>query len=749
MDNTFLKSSDDKPMDLGSLFLSYVKYYSDYAKANPMKNRPETWVESVTDVMNMHREKYAHIKSDELKGYIDFAENMYKQKRVLASQRNLQFRGEQVKKHNSRLYNCSVTYVDRARAFSEIMYQLMCGCGVGYSVQYKNINKLPSIAKRGNDIVEYIIRDEIEGWADAIGVLMSSYFTSDQQFPEYFGKKIMFNYDRIRPRGAYISGGYKAPGADGLRDSIQKIEKLFERQLNEGASRLRSIDVHDIICHSSDAVLSGGVRRSALISIFDLEDEDMLSAKIGNWFIDNPQRGRANNSALILRNHHTKDQFLKLLKMTEQFGEPGIFFAESDDIITNPCAEIGFVPIDDTTGETGWSMCNLTEINASLARTKEDFFKACMAASIIGTLQAGYTDFKYLTDVSKRIIEKEALLGVSITGWMSNPSLFDKELLKEGARIVKETNEKVAKLIGINKAARTTCVKPSGNASVLLGTTSGIHGEHARQYFRIMQYTKNSEIAKYLEKYMPEMLENSVWSKTGTDYAIYVPVVANENAIFKSELYDEKLLNYVKFVQQYWVEEGTNVENCIRPYIRHNVSNTVDVKNWDVIAEEIWENRHIYGGLSFLPALGGDKIYQQAPFTAVLNMQEIVDKYGDGALFASGLIVDAQHRFNNLWTATDMLKDENIPLTGSTDEVLLMKDWIRRAKKFAKNYFSYDLNLMVECLKDVHLYHKWTKINKVFKPVDFEAIFKKEKEDIDIDTLGAVACSGGACEVTF
>lgn len=882
----------------GRDFLSNSKFFSDYAKYIPSKGRLETWGEATDDVLLMHSQKYKHINDPEFWKAFNKAREAYNNKMVLASQRNLQFRHEQITKHNSKLYNCSVVYVNKPRVFSEIMYQLLCGCGVGYSIQRHNVEQLPLVSKRSENFVEYTIPDSIEGWADALGILTSSFFSKNQHFPEYYGKKVIFNYDLIRAKGAFISGGFKAPGPDGLKKSLDAIERIFER-VAEG--HLTSLDVHDILCHASDAVLSGGVRRSAMIALFDINDELMLNCKTGMWFNDNPQRGRANNSAILVRDEVTKEQFLNLIEKTKSFGEPGIFFAEKKDVITNPCVtsdtkilteedgyvpvdeligrkfttivdgelyestdkgffstgiqpvyrvytspdtepdhtfnkevkylyidcteahqllvlnedgstsfkelknislgdklvinnifkgvndlvlyetviekeyigdrevydcqipginrydsngfishncgEIGFTPIDDETGETGWSMCNLTEINALKCQTLAQFLEACECAATLGTMQAGYTDFPYLGEVTERIIRKEALLGVSITGFMGNPKLLNPEWLRLGAERVKETNKKIAKLIGINPAARTTCVKPSGNASAILGTTSGVHGEHSPAYFRIMQLNKETELAKYLSENFPEIIEEGVWSANNSDYALYIPIVAESNSIYKEELINTKLLEYVKLIQENWVEPGTNVELGIRDYVRHNVSNTITVDNWDEVAEWVWENRNIMGGMSFL-SNSGDKIYQQAPFTSVLNsVAKINETYGDGALFASGLIVDGLHAFdNNLWNACDAVSNKNNKLIGTRVQILIQKDWIRRAKSFAKNFFKGDIEKMINCLKDVHLFHKWHKINRRFKHIDFNDINFTPKY-ADIDTLGAVACSGGACEI--
>lgn len=422
------------------------------------------------------------------------------------------------------------------------------------------------------------------------------------------------------------------------------------------------------------------------------------------------------------------------------------FFA--DGILVHNCVEIGMKPqtID---GKSGWQGCNLTEINGSKCNTKEDFLRACKASAIIGTIQASYTDFKYVNPISKEIFDKEALLGCSITGFVNNPKiLLDSETLKEGAELIKIVNKQVAEILGINQAARTTCVKPSGNASVLLETASGIHGEHSELYFRVMQLNKSEDIAQYLLKSYPELLEESVWSATKSDYVIYIPVRTKKGSLYKDQLLGVKQLEYVKLVQQSWVEAGTNIDLCIDPKIRHNVSNTIQVDNWDEVEEYIYQNKAFFAGVSLLP-LTGDKIYPQAPFTAVITPTEMLEKYGSASMFASGLVVDALHCFNdNLWQACDHVLKRDLPLEGTRTQVLLKKDWVRRAKQFAKRYFANNYEELTYCLKDVHLYHKWLNVNRIIKNLDVSKIEIKP-QFTDINTMGAVACSGtnGGCEV--
>lgn len=731
----------------GRKLASDIKFYTDYSKFLPSHNRAETWEESVERVMGMHRFKYAKQieKYPELKRAIDFAEKSYKEKNILGSQRALQWAdgpGVGILKHEMRMYNCLGSYADRIEFFNEAFYLLLCGCGTGFSVQYPHVQKLPPLRERDGEAKTFVVLDNIEGWADAAGALISSFVHPDFDTPffNYQGHHIAFDFTQVRPKNAKISGGFKAPGPDGLRESLAKIEALLTK-FTRGQERIKlnPITVYDIVMHLADAVLSGGVRRSATICLFSPTDEEMIRAKTGNWMQDNPQRARSNNSAVLVRNKVTKEQFGKFFEYVHQYGEPGFFFTEHEDIITNPCAEIGFWAQTED-GESGWQGCNLCEINGAKCTTPVKFYEACRAAAIMGTLQAGYTDFKYVGATTKEIFEREALLGVSVTGWTNNPEvLFDTDIMEEGAEIVKITNEHIAELIGINPAARTTCVKPSGNASVILGTGSGIHGEHAEMYFRNMQMNKEDDVAKVFAKYNPDAVEDSVWSSNGTDWVFSIPIEAPKNSLFKRHLVGINQLELVRLVQNSWVEHGTNEDYSVNPVVRHNVSNTIQVSDWAGVRDYIFHYRGDFAGVSLL-GIAGDKAYAQAPFTEVFPREVLVDWYGDAALFASGLIVDGLHAFNdNLWQACSWA------LEGKEGKVL-QTDWVRRALKFANNYFNGDVGMMTHCLKDVFNYHKWVKIQSNLVDIEWE----KEQiipKFVDVDTLASAACIGGVCEV--
>jgi len=751
-------------MQKGKKFLSDLKLHSDYFKWLESKGRYETWEDACENIIDGHRKKYEKYSKD-IEVYLNSALESMKEQSVLASQRNLQYRYEQIMKHNTRMFNCTSGHIARNRVFQEIFYLALSGCGFGGGLSIPFVNNLSLIQKRTLGAKTFVIEDSIEGWADSLGALMSSYFVNEQPFPEYAGYELKFDYSQIREKGSFISGGFRAPGHDGLKQSLEKIEQLIEKWITTEGNKIRPILAFDVICHSADAVLSGGVRRSALNMIVDPNDDEMIHAKTGNWRMENPQRGRSNNSVLLLRSEVKKEQFEYLVKLNDGANDIGFVFANSWFDMFNPCFEILKIPVlmdvdfskikyDEVEefvrvnkDKFGIQGCNLTEINAEKCTTKEKFFKACRDASILGTLQAGYTNFPYLGDISRQIFEREALLGVSITGWMNNPKLFNAELLQEGAQVVKDINKEVAKVIHINQAARTTCVKPSGNASVVLGTASGIHPEHSEKYFRVMQLNKGTDTASWLTENMPFLLEESVWSSTKSDYVVFVPIENPKNGLFKKDMKGIKHLELIKLVQQNWVNAGTNHELCAYQRVNHNTSCTVIIDDKDVIVDYIWNERDLFTAVSFMSDYG-DKDFNQAPFTSVLNLDELVETYGKGSVLASGLIIDGLHYFNeNLWLACDTLLDDSIVVSGTREQVLLKKYWLSRAKKFAKNYFKGDLTRMIYCLKDVHLFYKWETITRQFREVNFGEILDKPQYK-DISDFAAQACSGGSCEIT-
>lgn len=677
--------------------------------------------------------------------------------------------------------NCTVSFCDRIRFFQECFWLLLCGCGTGFSVQKHHVAKLPDFFENRKNLrkVKYVIPDTIEGWADALGVLLATYMPHPE-FENYEGCEVSFDYSLIRPAGSPLSSSVgKAPGPEPLRRSLEIIRKLLDERIKQGYTRLRPIDAYDIIMHASDAVLSGGVRRSATICIFSADDQEMLKAKTGNWFNENPQRARSNNSALLLRDQTTKEFFLGIMGDVKQFGEPGFYFSDSTEQLPNPCVEIGMWPVHWKTKESGWQFCNLCEINGKKIKHKEDFALAAKAAAIIGTLQAGYTDFDYLGQTTKEIVEREALLGVSITGMMDNPDvIFDPEIQREMAQLVLDTNKWMAEKIGINPAARTTCVKPAGTTSCILGSASGIHPHHAKRYFRRTQANYLEAPLQFFKQHNPLAVDKSVWSANKTDEVITFCIEVPDGAKTKNQLSAITLLEYVKKTQQNWVAYGKRAEQCTQPWLTHNVSNTINVRDdeWDDVADFIYENRQFFAGVALLPQ-SGDLDYPQAPMCTVYTPREIVSQYGDGSLFASGLIVDGLRAFDdNLWSACDAVVGFGEPLiepqmpdipkeavaidkfdhehAASVHEYQAWKEahaqweakvnWVRRAKQFAVRYFDGDLRRMCYCLKCVHNWKLWCDLQREYVDVDYSQMLE-EKDNTEVNREWA--CAGGACQI--
>lgn len=593
-------------------------FTSKYARYNEKAKRRETWEEAVGRVEAMHLKRFSFLPKEDKDKIIEAFDSV-RSKLVVPSMRSMQFGGPSIEAHEARGYNCSVRHIDSARAFAEVFYLALCGCGIGIGLQKQFLNRLPDLVSSEDKtgiVIPYVITDTIEGWADSIEALLNCYFKNTA----FTGRKIVFDYSRIRRKGSKIkTGGGKAPGYKPLKNALSKVKHLLDDLIEtQRLSRLRSIDVCDIICHCSDAVLAGGVRRSALAMIFDKGDDLMMNAKTGDWFNENPQRARANNSVLLLRNECSEQDFREILNKSKEFGEPGFVFANDSRQLLNPCYEVCFIP--ETDDEVcGVQMCNLTSINGAKTNSKETFLKQAEHAALIGTLQAAYTDFKYLSRASKLITEQEALLGVSITGIMDNPQiLLNKDAQKEAALLAVSTNEEWAKRIGINPAARVTVLKPEGTSSIVLGASSGIHPHHSRQYFRRIQCNKIDNVYNFFKIYNPDHCEESVWSANKTDDVITFPISVPDSAMVKSDLDAIKHLEIIKSTQENWINYGTSKSN--KKPIRHSVSCTVLVEDgeWDKVAKYLYENRESFTAVSLLPK-SGDKIYQQAPMEAVLT----------------------------------------------------------------------------------------------------------------------------------
>lgn len=897
-------------------------FVSKYART--VNGKKETWDQSVDRVMDMH---YRHLADDmaikegnekEIDSYLKFAERLYRDQVILGAQRALQYGGDSLLKNHSRNFNCTGSYMDRIEFFQELMHLLLCGAGAGYSVQRVHTEKLPKLkgVDEKSDPVNIVIDDSIEGWAFAVGEVVKVHYLN---LPS-----INFDYSLIRPKGSFISGGFRAPGPEPLKKCIEKLNKVLRKIKGRKAT---PFELHRMACIIADAVISGGIRRSALLCQFDADDEEMLNCKTGNWFSEYPELARANNSAVILPNT-PKETYDKIFESIKEFGEPGLVFLSHKDVVYNPCCftgdmrlltgfgymkfsdlvsfthkkddyyltlinkdgerkrgrvwsvgykhvirltfdngkkvectpdhrfmlqdgsvcfasnligkmvkgfdntdskctaifdsgdieevydfeildeghwgvvngliahncEVGMFPKfrnKDGVHESGFSFCNLTEINGAKIKTKEQFLDACKGAAILGTIQASYTNFKVLSPVSRKIAERDALIGVGITGMCENPEiLFDPQLQEEGARVVKETNRRVADLIGINHAARTTVIKPSGNSSQLLGcTSSGIHKFHFKRFIRNIQAANTEQALQHVKEVNPVMVRPSVYNKEG-ESVISFPVELEDNVLTSEDSSALDFLKLVKLTKEHWIEVGTNFDHPFyKEYpemkdLRMNVSNTCTVRDeeWEEVREYVWKNRDIFSGISFLPK-GGDLIYPQAPYTSVLDEKELAERYGAGAILAGGLIVDGLAVFNDdLWLACDVamgrnnhhltLTDKDISefiLSHLKDGKLLVEvngvmisdvnaisshlqsivdkkvDWVRRFKNFATKYLDGDLSRTEFCLKHVSLFHRWQKL-KGMKHVDWESVSWNE-EWVDAGSTVAQACSGGMCEL--
>lgn len=650
-------------------------FTSKYARYNETLGRRETWEECIDRVMEMHIYKFRKLISKEDMAEVKWAFQQVKEKKVVPSMRSMQFGGKAVFAHNARMFNCAVRHVDSTRAFAELFYLLLCGCGVGIGLNSDFLGRLPDLVTaedKTGSVITYVVEDTIEGWADSVEALLNCYFRSTA----YTGRKIVFDYSKIRKKGAPLkTGGGKAPGYKGLKNAHTKIKSLLDHVIEDlGQKRIKSVNAYDILMHCADAVLSGGVRRSATAVIFWKDDEDMMNAKTNfavskhtkfyydedtkkwcgkvtvnklqyevclddweyngesnpenllvgkkiGWIHIEPQRARSNNSVLVIREETSEAEFAAIISKTRQWGEPGFVFGNHKWQLFNPCFEIGFIPVT-IDGVCGVQFCNLTSINGAKVKSLEDFKKAAKAATIIGTLQATYTDFKYLSHAAKKLTEEEALLGVSITGIMDNSDILlnpDYQLIT--SNYVRQLNEAWAAKLGIKAAARNTCVKPEGTSSLALGSASGIHPHHARRYFRRVQCNKLDNVYKFFKKANPHACEESVWSANKTDDVIAFPIEVGADVKIKADLNALTHLDLIKNTQLNWVNPGTGTLN--KKPITHNVSCTVIVKDeeWDDVIKYLYNNREHFAAVSLLPFIG-DKMYKQAPNEAIVTPED-------------------------------------------------------------------------------------------------------------------------------
>ena len=757
-------------------------YQSKYSLYREDLGRKEVWEESVERIYQMHLTHLgihapAALQDEWFMEQLHEAIDYYKQKKFVGSQRNLQFGGEPVLKSSAKSYNCSYSHCDRLEVFRETEWLLLSGCGCGLSVEQAHVDKLPDLLPLEELLEEsevFRIPDSIEGWSDAIHRLLEFFFVPGTTRP-------VFDYTDIRPKGSKIAGRFLAPGPDGLRIALDNIRKLLREAVTAGQRRLSALQCTDIIAHLADSVLSGGVRRSALMILFSPEDEEMVNCKHGDWFSTNPQRARFNMSAALDRGQVAREVYERLFEAMRTSGDPGLYWRDEFGIGCNPCCEIGFRPVDQY-GNTGWQVCNLVSINGLCCTTEEEFYKICRCASTLATVQATYMDFAYLSPATRNIIEADPLIGVSIGGIMNNPQvLTNPNILSVGAMQVRQQNAKVARILGINPATRTTCVKPDGTVSLLLGMTSGIHGAYAKRYLRSVEANIEEPNLKAYEEANPKAVQPNIFKPT-TDKKIFFPIEESEETLLRSELAGLKLLEYVKLVQQSWVIPG--MTDMSSP-IKNNVSNTVDVPNdqWDVVRDWVWENQDYIAGVTFLSSYG-DMDLPQAPMCRVATPEEILREYGVGSMFASGLVVEAIEVFGDLWKACEsaqgrgeqlfvsdhalvdylqkndldeatiteeerkhILATLNAKLNDKVENLAAKRDIVRRIIKFAANYCRGDVYKAVNLLKSVNNLHLFELLKKTYKPVDWKMVDFGGKRYANADEQASQSCVGGACEI--
>ena len=762
--------------------LSDYIYQSKYSLYREDLGRKEVWEESVERIYQMHLTHLgihapAALQDEWFMEQLHESIDYYKQKKFVGSQRNLQFGGEPVLKSSAKSYNCSYSHCDRLEVFRETEWLLLSGCGCGLSVEQAHVDKLPDLLPLEELLEEsevFRIPDSIEGWSDAIHRLLEFFFVPGTTRP-------VFDYTDIRPKGSKIAGRFLAPGPDGLRIALDNIRKLLREAVTAGQRRLSALQCTDIIAHLADSVLSGGVRRSALMILFSPEDEEMVNCKHGDWFSTNPQRARFNMSAALDRGQVAREVYERLFEAMRTSGDPGLYWRDEFGIGCNPCCEIGFRPVDQY-GNTGWQVCNLVSINGLCCTTEEEFYKICRCASTLATVQATYMDFAYLSPATRNIIESDPLIGVSIGGIMNNPQvLTNPNILSVGAMQVRQQNAKVARILGINPASRTTCVKPDGTVSLLLGMTSGIHGAYAKRYLRSVEANIEEPNLKAYEEANPKAVQPNIFKPT-TDKKIFFPIEESEETLLRSELAGLKLLEYVKLVQQSWVIPGMTDMNSP---IKNNVSNTVDVPNdqWDVVRDWVWENQDYIAGVTFLSSYG-DMDLPQAPMCRVATPEEILREYGVGSMFASGLVVEAIEVFGDLWKACEsaqgrgeqlfvsdqaladylhkndldeatiteeerkhILATLNAKLNDKVENLAAKRDIVRRIIKFAGNYCRGDVYKAVNLLKSVNNLHLFEVLKKTYKPVDWKLVDFSGKRYANADEQASQSCVGGACEI--
>jgi ribonucleoside-triphosphate reductase len=679
--------------------------------------------------------------------------------------------------------NCWGTLLNRPRFFQEMFWIQLAGGGTGFNAMRQHVNRLPTIERPSGPEVTYVIPDTIEGWADSAGVLFSSYFTSDQPFPEYAGRIVKFDGSKIRSKGSKLSSGSLAPGPEPLLYALEAVRNYLN-MICEQVDRMRVIHAFDCSMFLADAVLSGGVRRSASWMGFDEDDEEMMLAKATpGWRQAHPQRQRANISVVRLRDATTWEDFKRQIEFTRQNGEPGMTFVTHPNQSLNPCVEAMFWallelamrdlvslkvappvlpagsqsgvmmdPVAGTVSYTGWQACNLTTMLLTTVKDELDFYERCRASATLGSLQSGYTDFEYLGEATERIVRQEALLGVSMTGMMDRPEIaFNPDILRRGAEVVKETNEIVTEALGHNPASRTTLLKPEGSGSLLVKTfAAGVNPRKHRKGIRYVEANATQPAFQHFAKYNPgHVAPPQPWDHNKDRRYMAFPYRSPEGAVVEADLTAVEMLEHIHIVQKNWIEPGQRPERCARPFLHHNVSNTVGVKEheWDDAMKFVFDRRHDFVGVSFFPE-GGDKLFYLAPFTEVKEWETLDALYGrDAVKYAHGLIERAPEGMN-IWDVVDaIVKDEGAPLpTSGKWEGQFIDLALHLGRRAPAELIHADLALAAELVKEVELAMRWDLLNDTYVPVPWEEM--REEEDT-IDHLQISACANGECLIDW
>ena len=574
-------------------FLSNLVHYRTYAKYLPEDFRRETKQETIKRNMDMHVRKFPHLEEEITKAY----EQVYAE-RVVPSMRSFQFAGEAIERRNNRMFNCSFINITKFRDFADLFYMSMSGVGVGFSVKKRHVSSLPSVTE---GVVEspYVIADSAEGWCDS---LLELFRNPDRQF----------DYTVIRPMGTALSTGGTASGPKALIKMHANVRAILRKAAGR---QLTPFECHRISCLIADCVVVGGVRRGALISLFDYDEEELVHCKAGNWWEKYPELARANNSAVLRKDDAdfaTKANYIIQACFDGGQAEPGLSLTNNDDMGFNPCHEIALMSM---------GVCNLTEINAAQCLSKNDWLQAVEAATIIGTLQATYTDFKYVQDEWKRNAEDEALLGVSITGQAEAQAILTDENLKEGAELSVKVNKEWAAKLGIKPAKRVTTTKPSGTSSSWLGTTAGVHAGHEIRYIRRVRMDKGTALAKALAKRFPAFVADDPFNNN--DMIMQIPIKLYDTTLLRSQETAVQCLERVKKLYDNWIVPGHIIGDNT-----HNISLTINYHEHEKAPIKRWmiENKDAYYGISLIPYDGGD--YKYLPYSQPPHPEvfEILDR---------------------------------------------------------------------------------------------------------------------------